>query len=168
MIYSWLTESQLSWMWTALTQWWSWLLHIAIQVMPYTIAMTIILIVFWLVKNWSKLKNKWSSWKTYSSIDEYSNDYRVWINKKKWKKTYVTDDDLDALNFYHDDYVKYNPWNDIYSDWRYYRTNDWRIAINWKSKWKSHTSYYDDDAILFDILPDEEHHYKKRYNMYND
>lgn len=49
MIYTWLTENQLSWMWTALTQWWTWLLHIAIQIMPYAIAFVVIMFVFYFI-----------------------------------------------------------------------------------------------------------------------
>lgn len=51
-----ITSEQVSWMWTALAQWGSSLLKIWIQIMPYAIAMTIILILFALVKNRSRLK----------------------------------------------------------------------------------------------------------------
>lgn len=56
-MFTWLTDTQLSGMWAALSQWWTWLLHIAIQLMPYAIAFTIILLIFHIVKNWSRLKD---------------------------------------------------------------------------------------------------------------
>ena len=56
-----LNWTQLANMWTALANWWSSLLKIWIQLMPYVIAFTIILLIFGLIKNWSKLKNKWLS-----------------------------------------------------------------------------------------------------------
>ena len=56
MVYTWLTSSQVVLMSEALIQWWTWLIHIAIQIMPYAIAFTIIMIVFVLVKNRSYFK----------------------------------------------------------------------------------------------------------------
>ena len=51
-------STELTTIWTALTDWGSSLLNVAIQVMPYAIAMTVIMIVFGLVKNWSRLRNR--------------------------------------------------------------------------------------------------------------
>lgn len=83
MIYSWLTTDQLSWMWTALTQWGSWLLHIGIQIMPYAIAFTIILIIFKLIKNRSNLKNNYWWEKMYSRW-QYQIAY-PWATKKEYR-----------------------------------------------------------------------------------
>lgn len=53
-----LETSELTSMWTALTDWGTSLLNVGIQIMPYAIALTVIMIVFWLVKNWSRLRNR--------------------------------------------------------------------------------------------------------------
>jgi hypothetical protein len=53
-----LETTELTSIWTALTDWGTSLLNVWIQVMPYAIAMTVIMIVFWLVKNWSRLRNR--------------------------------------------------------------------------------------------------------------
>lgn len=53
-----LESDELSTIWSALTDWGSSLLNVWIQVMPYAIAMTVIMIVFGLVKNWSRLRNR--------------------------------------------------------------------------------------------------------------
>ena len=54
----WLETTELTSIGSALTDWGTSLLNVAIQVMPYAIAMTVIMIVFGLVKNWSRLKNR--------------------------------------------------------------------------------------------------------------
>lgn len=51
-----ISSDQVQSMWTAVTTAWSWLLHIWIQLMPYAVWFTIMLIIFWLIKNWSKLR----------------------------------------------------------------------------------------------------------------
>lgn len=89
-MFTWLTDTQLSGMWTALSQWWTWLLHIAIQLMPYAIAFIIILLIFWLIKNWSKLRNKrWSEtiiFKNESEYKEFKKYYnKNWDLKKKYR-----------------------------------------------------------------------------------
>lgn len=53
-----LESTELTTIWSALTEWWTSLLNVWIQVMPYAIAMTIIMIIFGLVKNWSRLRNR--------------------------------------------------------------------------------------------------------------
>lgn len=53
-----LESTELTSIWTALTDWGTSLLNVWIQVMPYAIAMTVIMIVFGLVKNWSRLRNR--------------------------------------------------------------------------------------------------------------
>ena len=52
-----ITSEQTSNMWLSLVNSWSWLLHIWIQLIPYAIAFTIILIIFLIVKNRSRLKS---------------------------------------------------------------------------------------------------------------
>lgn len=90
-----LNETQLSGMWEALTQWGSWLLHVAIQLMPYAIAFTIIMIIFLLIKNWSKLKvafnkDNINTYRKYKRVFWESNhwsrkDYREWKKRMDWK-----------------------------------------------------------------------------------
>lgn len=53
-----LESNELTTIWSALTEWGSSLLNVWIQVMPYAIAMTVIMIIFGLVKNWSRLRNR--------------------------------------------------------------------------------------------------------------
>lgn len=52
-------NDQVQSMGTAISTWWSWLLHIWIQLLPYAIALTLIFIIFLLIKRWSKLKTSW-------------------------------------------------------------------------------------------------------------
>ena len=54
-----LESSELSAMWTALTDGWSSLLNVGIQMLPYLVAFTIIMMVFGLIKNLWNLKAKW-------------------------------------------------------------------------------------------------------------
>lgn len=92
-MFTWLSQTQLSWMWTALTQWWSGLLQIWIQLLPYAIALTVVLIIFWLIKNWSRLK-VWRSDDYVVAKDK--NEYRDfkkhydkhWNLKKKYDMNY--------------------------------------------------------------------------------
>lgn len=53
-----LEQTELTTIGSALTEWGSSLLNVWIQVMPYAIAMTVIMIIFGLVKNWSRLRNR--------------------------------------------------------------------------------------------------------------
>ena len=53
-----LESNELTTIGSALTEWGSSLLNVWIQVMPYAIAMTVIMIIFGLVKNWSRLRNR--------------------------------------------------------------------------------------------------------------
>lgn len=77
MTYS-LTETQLSGMGEALTNWWTWLLHIAIQLMPYAIAFVVIMFVFYFIgrlihkldvksadREWDKAEKKYNKWEYY-------------------------------------------------------------------------------------------------------
>ena len=54
-----LENSELTAMWTALTNWGSSLLNVWIQMLPYLVAFTIIMMVFGLIKNLWNLKAKW-------------------------------------------------------------------------------------------------------------
>lgn len=54
-----LTADELSSMGTALTDWWSSLLNVWIQILPYLAAFTIIMMVFGLVKNLWNLRARW-------------------------------------------------------------------------------------------------------------
>lgn len=146
-----ITSNQISWMWTALVQWWSWLLHIFIQLMPYAIAFTIIFLIFGLIKNWSKLRNKW-----------LGDSYYAWSRVKRNYWFNVGQDEIDLLNFYEKDSWSFD-WT-----WKYYRAKNWKVAYRYKYDWKWYTSYDSDEAIIDDILPDKEHHYKKRHWLYND
>lgn len=83
-----LNWEQLEWMWTALTTWGSNLLHICIQLLPYAIAITIILIIFLLIKNWSKLSNKWESWYYKKwSLDNVFWKSPIWEHRPRWDET---------------------------------------------------------------------------------
>lgn len=53
------TKDQTTSMWTSLVQAWSWLVHIWIQLMPYAIWFTVIMLLFALFKNWWRLKADW-------------------------------------------------------------------------------------------------------------
>lgn len=54
-----LSADELSSMWTALTDWGSSLLNVWIQILPYLVAFTIIMMVFGLIKNLWNLRAKW-------------------------------------------------------------------------------------------------------------
>lgn len=54
-----LSNEELTSMWTALTDWWSSLLNVGIQILPYLVAFTIIMMVFGLIKNLWNLRAKW-------------------------------------------------------------------------------------------------------------
>lgn len=59
-----LEANELSSMWTALTNWGSSLLNVGIQVLPYLVAFTIIMMVFGLIKNLWNLRARWGGkWK---------------------------------------------------------------------------------------------------------
>ena len=59
-----LESSELSAMWTALTDWGSSLLNVGIQILPYLVAFTIIMMVFGLIKNLGNLRARWGGkWK---------------------------------------------------------------------------------------------------------
>ena len=57
-----LSADELSSMWTALTDGWSSLVNVGIQLLPYLVAFTIIMMVFGLIKNLWNLRAKWG-WK---------------------------------------------------------------------------------------------------------
>ena len=57
-----LESNELSAMWTALTDWGSSLLNVWIQLLPYLVAFTIIMMVFGLIKNLWNLRARWG-WK---------------------------------------------------------------------------------------------------------
>lgn len=150
-----ITSDQTSLMWSSLVNAWSWLLHIWIQLLPYAIAFTIILLIFRLIKNWSKLKtNKWL-WDPYST-------YYAWTLEKRNTSSHLNDIDFDVLNFYEKEEWHFD-WT-----WKYYRAKNWKVAYRYKYNWKWYTDYRSDEAIIDDILPDKEHHYKKRHWLYND
>lgn len=54
-----LEANELSAMWTALTDWGSSLLNVWIQLLPYLVAFTIIMMVFGLIKNLWNLRARW-------------------------------------------------------------------------------------------------------------
>lgn len=54
-----LESSELTSMWTALTDWGSSLLNVWIQILPYLVAFTIIMMVFGLIKNLWNLRARW-------------------------------------------------------------------------------------------------------------
>ena len=54
-----LESSELTSMWTALTDWGSSLLNVGIQILPYLVAFTIIMMVFGLIKNLWNLRARW-------------------------------------------------------------------------------------------------------------
>lgn len=84
-----ISSNQISWMWTALVQWWSWLLHIAIQLMPYAIAFVVIIFVFYYIYHlitkiwWRENSRAWKDAerrynrekaKSYDSWSDYDQD----------------------------------------------------------------------------------------------
>ena len=54
-----LENTELTAMWTALTDWGSSLLNVWIQLLPYLVAFTIIMMVFGLIKNLGNLRARW-------------------------------------------------------------------------------------------------------------
>lgn len=58
-----LSSEELSSMGTALTDGGSSLLNVWIQILPYLVAFTIIMMVFWLIKNlWNLRARRWRKW----------------------------------------------------------------------------------------------------------
>lgn len=122
------TSEQTSSMWTSLVNAWSWLLHIWIQLLPYAIAFTIILLIFWLIKNWSKLKtNKWL-WDSSIRTKHWTNlDMNNPIDRDYYDMT--VDELIEATN-YSDSQSWYSwhkwsykrKWNKVY--WKWYKWSD--------------------------------------------
>lgn len=57
-----LEANELASMGTALTDWGSSLLNVWIQILPYLVAFTIIMMVFGLIKNLWNLRTRWGRW----------------------------------------------------------------------------------------------------------
>ena len=160
-MFTWLSQAQISGMWTALSQWWTWLLHIAIQLMPYAIAFTIILLIFWLIKNWSKLSNKWSTWYKKWTVDQVFWTSLAWKQARARSQLHemnVILNDPANEHFYnsywewHKDYYLWKDWIVYYKEWWVkdeennwvadFNTDSWLDYIN--RKHKDFMRYYKD------------------------
>lgn len=53
-----LEASELSSVWTAIANWGSSLVNMAIQILPYALWFTVVMIIFWIIGGWGRMKNR--------------------------------------------------------------------------------------------------------------